>query len=58
VRDGKTKLMPITVGRDFGTKVEVLSGVQADDSIILDPSDSLIDGLSVRVREVQGQNKK
>jgi RND family efflux transporter MFP subunit len=58
VKDGKTKLMPITVGRDFGTKVEVLSGVQADDSIILDPSDSLIDGLSVRVREVQGQNKK
>lgn len=58
VKDGKTKLMPITVGRDFGTKVEVLSGVQADDSVILDPSDSLIDGLSVRVREVQGQQSK
>jgi RND family efflux transporter MFP subunit len=58
VKDGKTKLIPITVGRDFGTKVEVLSGVQAEDAVILDPSDSLIDGLSVRVREVQGQNKK
>jgi RND family efflux transporter MFP subunit len=58
VKDGKTKLMPITVGRDFGTKVEVLSGVQPDDSVILDPSDSLIDGLSVRVRDVQGQKQK
>ena len=58
VKDGKTRLMPITVGRDFGTKVEVLSGVQLADSVILDPSDSLLDGLSVRVREVQGQTKK
>jgi len=58
VKGGKTKLMPITVGRDFGTKVEVLSGVQPDDSVILDPSDSLIDGLSVRVRDVQGPEKK
>ena len=58
VKDGKTKLMPITVGRDFGTKVEVLSGIQLADAVILDPSDSLLDGLSVRVREVQGQTKK
>jgi len=58
VKDGKTKLMPITIGRDFGTKVEVLSGVQLDDSVILEPSDSLIDGLSVHVRAVQGQKKK
>jgi RND family efflux transporter MFP subunit len=58
VKDGKTVLTPITVGRDFGTKVEVLSGVQATDSVILDPSDSLVDGLSVRIRASQGQKKK
>jgi multidrug efflux pump subunit AcrA (membrane-fusion protein) len=58
VREGKTQLVPITIGRDFGTRVEVLSGVQPTDSVILDPSDSLIDGLSVRVRAIQGQKQK
>jgi RND family efflux transporter MFP subunit len=58
VREGKTQLVPITIGRDFGTRVEVLSGVEPTDSVILDPSDSLIDGLSVRVRAVQGQKQK
>ena len=58
VRDGKTQLTPITIGRDFGTRVEVLSGVKPEDSIILDPSDSLIDGLPVRIRALQGQKQK
>jgi RND family efflux transporter, MFP subunit len=58
VKDGKTVLTPITIGRDFGTKVEVLSGVQQADDVILDPSDSLIDGLAVRVRAAQGHKKK
>ena len=58
VKDGKTQLVPITVGRDFGTKVEVLSGIQPNDSVILDPSDSMIDGLAVRIRAVQGQKQK
>jgi multidrug efflux pump subunit AcrA (membrane-fusion protein) len=58
VKNGKTVLVPITIGRDFGTKVEVLSGVDATDAVILDPSDSLIDGLSVHVRATQGQKKR
>jgi RND family efflux transporter MFP subunit len=58
VKDGKTQLVPITIGRDFGTKVEVIAGVQATDAVILDPSDSLIDGLSVRIHAVQGQKQK
>jgi RND family efflux transporter MFP subunit len=49
VRDGKAALVPITVGRDYGDRVEVLSGLQPNDQIILNPSDSLTSGAAVRV---------
>jgi RND family efflux transporter MFP subunit len=49
VRDGVAELVPITIGRDYGDKVEVLSGLGPDDQVILNPSDSLIGGTTVRV---------
>lgn len=51
VRDGKAILVPIVMGRDFGSEVEVLSGVTAHDEVILNPSDSLTSGTQVRVSE-------
>jgi RND family efflux transporter MFP subunit len=54
VRDGRTQLVPIQIGRDYGSAVEVLSGLQPRDQVILDPSDSLIDGVPVRIHAVQG----
>jgi RND family efflux transporter MFP subunit len=53
VNNGRTKLVAIRIGRDFGSSVEVLSGVQEQDQIILDPSDSLTDGMPVRVHATQ-----
>jgi RND family efflux transporter MFP subunit len=47
VRTGKAELVPITIGRDYGDKVEVVSGLQASDMVILDPSDSLLNGTPV-----------
>jgi RND family efflux transporter MFP subunit len=49
VRDGKAELVPITIGRDYGDRVEVLSGLQPHDQIIVNPSDSLVSGVAVRV---------
>ncbi len=49
VRDGRARLVPITIGRDYGNSVEVVSGLQPDDAVIVNPSDSLIDGTPVRV---------
>lgn len=49
VRDGRVVFIPVTLGRDFGTKAEVSSGLRGDESIILNPSDSLIAGQAVRV---------
>lgn len=50
VDDGKhAKLVSGTLGRDFGTRVEVVSGITDADSIIVNPPDSLVDGEEVRV---------
>ncbi len=49
VRDGKAQLVNIGMGRDFGTSVEVTSGVTPHDLVIENPSDSLISGTPVRV---------
>jgi RND family efflux transporter MFP subunit len=51
VRDGRAHLVPVTIGRDYGANVEIVSGLQQADSIILDPSDSLENESPVRVQQ-------
>jgi RND family efflux transporter MFP subunit len=46
-------LKPITMGRDFGSEVEVIAGLDGNESIILDPPDSIVDGQTVRVARAQ-----
>jgi RND family efflux transporter MFP subunit len=47
--DGKVELRSITVGRDFGPTLEVLAGLSQTDRVILNPADSLVSGVTVRV---------
>lgn len=50
VRDGgKVELAQVTLGKDYGTEVEVVSGISATDSVIANPPDSLTSGTVVRV---------
>jgi RND family efflux transporter MFP subunit len=52
VKDGKTvSLLPVTPGRDFGSEIEIVAGLTAQDSVILNPADSLTEGALVRVAE-------
>jgi RND family efflux transporter MFP subunit len=44
-----TVLLPITLGRDNGKEVEVLTGLNGDESLIVDPSDSILAGEQVRI---------
>ncbi len=48
----RAHLRSITVGRDYGTTLEVLQGLDVNDWIVLNPADSLDDGQEVRVKEV------
>lgn len=50
---GVVQLRKVEIGRDFGPRVEVISGVTASDRIIATPFDSLVDGMTVRVVEVE-----
>jgi RND family efflux transporter MFP subunit len=49
--DGKVELRKITIDRDLGDKLEVSEGLSTSDQVILNPSDSLTDGMSVRITE-------
>jgi len=47
--NGRVSLHEITLGRDFGTVIEVTTGLKAGDAVILNPPASLETGASVRV---------
>ena len=47
-RDHKVKLKDIKQGRDFGKTIEVLSGLDPGDEVIVNPPDSIFDGIAVR----------
>jgi membrane fusion protein, multidrug efflux system len=46
---GAVQLRDVKVGRDFGVQSEILSGVAQSDKVIVNPSDSLTTGISVRI---------
>lgn len=53
--DNHVRLKHITQGRDFGSAIEVLQGIEANDEIVINPPDSITDGARVRVVEPPGQ---
>jgi hypothetical protein len=46
---GAVQLRDVKVGRDFGVQSEILGGVTESDKVIVNPSDSLTTGITVRV---------
>lgn len=48
VENDTVRLVPITIGRDYGSTLEVLSGVEAGDQVIVNPVESLTDGQAVK----------
>jgi RND family efflux transporter MFP subunit len=49
--EGRVRLRPIIIGRDYGTTLEILGGLAADDRVVVNPADSLEDGQAVNVLE-------
>jgi RND family efflux transporter MFP subunit len=54
VNDRRITLAPVTLGRDFGSNVEIVSGLKGDESIVVNPPDSLTSGQIVRVAAEAG----
>jgi hypothetical protein len=49
----KTHLQPLMIGRDYGTTLEVLQGLKATDWIVINPADSLDEGVQVNVKQIK-----
>jgi RND family efflux transporter MFP subunit len=53
VENGKAKLVPVTPGHDFGTSIEIVSGLQGNESVIESPPDSIVTGETVKIAAPQ-----
>ena len=49
--DRTVHIRKITLGRDYGNEVEVTSGLDERDRVILNPGDTIREGVTVRVSE-------
>ncbi|MDP9087541.1 MAG: efflux RND transporter periplasmic adaptor subunit [Pseudomonadota bacterium] len=47
--NNKVVLKPVSLGRDFGTEVEIIGGIGVSDQVIDSPPDSLAEGDTVRL---------
>ena len=58
VREGrKVDLVPVVIGKDYGTELEVVSGINVNDQVILNPPDSLTSGMEVHVAPAAASDK-
>ena len=49
VKGGKVVLTTITPGHDFGNEIEIVAGLKADDQVIINPPDSIVNGQQVQI---------
>jgi RND family efflux transporter MFP subunit len=57
--DGQhVEMKPITIGRDYGSQVEVVAGLKGNEAIVVNPPDSLVAGQAVRVAQPQAEGQK
>jgi RND family efflux transporter MFP subunit len=49
VTNGKVVLATVTPGHDFGNEIEIVSGVKAEDQVIINPPDSIVSGQEVQI---------
>jgi RND family efflux transporter MFP subunit len=56
--NGTVRLADVTVGRDYGTTVEIVRGLSETDNVILNPSDSLEPGSKVRIAQADTETAK
>ncbi|HEX8798727.1 MAG TPA: efflux RND transporter periplasmic adaptor subunit [Terriglobales bacterium] len=49
VKNGKVEVTDVIPGRDLGEQIEIVSGLKADDPVIVNPADSLVTGQEVKI---------
>ncbi len=49
IKDGKAEISAVTPGHDFGDQIEIVSGLKANDQVIINPPDSIVSGQQVQI---------
>jgi RND family efflux transporter MFP subunit len=49
VKDGTVTLTAVTPGHDFGSQIEIVSGLKPDDQVVVNPPDSIVTGQQVQI---------
>jgi len=49
----QAQIIPVTIGHDYGSEVEIVSGLSGNEQVIVNPPDSIIAGQEVRVATPQ-----
>jgi membrane fusion protein, multidrug efflux system len=55
--DQKVKLKKVKIGKDLGTHLEIVQGLSPEDQVIVNPSSSLANGQTVKVRGSQNEKE-
>jgi hypothetical protein len=56
--DHKVVLKPITISRDFGDFIEISTGIKPHETVIINPSDSLMTGQEVKVSTTEDKTEE
>ncbi len=51
VKGGKVKFLKVEVGRDYGLEIEIISGLTGDEVLVVNPSDDVRNGATVRANK-------
>lgn len=49
VKNGKVVITDVIPGHDFGAEIEIVSGLKANDQVVVNPPDSLVSGEEVKI---------
>jgi RND family efflux transporter MFP subunit len=58
VKDGKVQLLSVVPGHDFGSVIEIVSGLKGDEAIIVSPPDSIVAGQQVQIGQTTATGGK
>jgi len=47
--DNQIEMRPVTLGRNLGSRVAVIAGIQGDEKLVINPGDDLSTGVSVQI---------
>jgi multidrug efflux pump subunit AcrA (membrane-fusion protein) len=58
VVDGKIHWVPVTIGRDFGSETEIMTGLKAGDIIVTDVTDDVVEGAPVEMHMAKSDEQQ